>query len=109
MEQPGQAHGLAAGGNDDMLISYHHAYYIYNNAEADADVESCCLFSTADECESCDVEMKKKGVAVLCLSAVFSSAMLVLFLHRQRKARGGKKLLRLMLIIIANHNHTSYL
>jgi len=34
------------------------------------------------------------GVAVLCLSAVFSSAMLVLFLHRQRKARGGKKLLR---------------
>jgi len=34
------------------------------------------------------------GVAVLCLSAVFCSAMLVLFLHRQRKARGGKKLLR---------------
>ena len=34
------------------------------------------------------------GVAVLCLLAILSSAMLVLFLQRQRKARGGKKLLR---------------
>ena len=34
------------------------------------------------------------GVAVLCLIAILSSAMLVLFLQRQRKARGGKKLLR---------------
>ena len=62
----------------------------------------------ADGSEPSDAD-DEKGVAVLCLSAVFSSAMLVLFLHRQRKARGGKKLLRLMLIIIARHNHASYL
>ena len=57
----------------------------------------------ADGSEPSDAD-NEKGVAVLCLSAVFSSAMLVLFLHRQRKARGGKKLLRLMLIIIASRN-----
>ena len=75
-----------------MLIAFSFNFLPCTFFHCDADYADGPDASDGSETSDADDE---KGVAVLCLSAVFSSAMLVLFLHRQRKARGGKKLLRL--------------